>query len=242
MPLASLRSVVSVAEVGRCPLAARSASRGAGRPRRWRGACSGSCSASQRSLVTVNEATGTDPTASAQARRPALATAQLGHQVRGGLRRPGVVPEQGRAYDVAGLVEADHAVLLAADRDRGHVVEPAGRRDRRLAGPSTRRPDRPRCRRGGVPGRSRTQPAGVGVADDDLAGLGRGVDPGDQGHARSPAERRVDRAADQAGGADRPRPRRPARSARSAGCRWRAGASGGRSHRGSRRAARARAR
>ena len=35
-----------------------------------RAAFSGSCSATQRALVAVNDATGTDPTASAQARGP----------------------------------------------------------------------------------------------------------------------------------------------------------------------------
>ena len=78
--------------------------------------------ASQRSLVTVNDATGTlpDRVGPGPPRRPAP------RQVGGGLGRAGVVPQQRRPHDRAGLVEADHAVLLAADGDGGDVVEPAG--------------------------------------------------------------------------------------------------------------------
>ena len=87
-----------------------------------RAAFAGSCSATQRALVAVNDATGTDPTASAHARGPP----RLGDQP-GGLRgRPVVVPEQGRADDLAAVVERDVAVLLGPDRDGVDVVQAAG--------------------------------------------------------------------------------------------------------------------
>ena len=114
---------------------------------------------------------------------PRPGTAELVDQVEGGLRGAGVVPQQRRSYDGAGLVEADHAVLLAADRDRRDVVEPAGGRDRLLE----RVPPGVRVHLGALGmggGPAADQLTGVRVADDHLAGLGRGVDPGDERHAR----------------------------------------------------------
>ena len=113
---------------------------------------------------------------------PRRRAAELVDQVEGGLRGAGVVPQQRRAYDGAGLVEADHAVLLAADRDRRDVVEPAGGRDRLLE----RVPPGVGVHLGALGmggGPAADQRTGVRVADDDLAGLGRGVDPGDERHA-----------------------------------------------------------
>src|SRR5439155_13725133 len=49
--------------------------------------------------------------------RPRGRPAQLGDQVGGGAGGAGVVPQQGGPDHLAGLVEADHAVLLAGDRD-----------------------------------------------------------------------------------------------------------------------------
>jgi hypothetical protein len=51
--------------------------------------------------------------------------AELGDQVARRRGRAGVVPEQGGAYHVAGLVEEDHAVLLSADADGNDVVAEA---------------------------------------------------------------------------------------------------------------------
>ena len=149
-------------------------------------------SASQRSLVAVNEATGTDADRVGP-RLPAgrlVAVAELADEVGGRAGGPDVVPEQRVADDGAVLVEADHAVLLAADRQRGDVVQPAGGRGGRLA-------KRRRQARGStsVPSGCGARPgadqrAGVGVADDDLAGLGGGVDPGDEGHRGRADDRR----------------------------------------------------
>ena len=73
--------------------------------------------------------------------------AELGDQVVGGLRRAGVVPQQRGSHDLAVLVEQHHAVLLAADGDRGDAVEDAVAA-RLLARRPTSGAGRPRCRRG----------------------------------------------------------------------------------------------
>ena len=86
---------------------------------------SGSASRSQRSFVAVKDATGREPVRSHD-------VGELLGQLRGGVGGAGVVPEQGVADDVARRIQHHHAVLLAADRDRRDVVEPAGVRDRRL--------------------------------------------------------------------------------------------------------------
>ena len=70
-------------------------------------------------------------------------------------------------------------MLLATDADRRHVVEPPGVGDRLLQ----RRPpvvgmDLGAVRVGGSP--LPHERARAGIADDDLAGLGGGVDAGDQ--------------------------------------------------------------
>ena len=108
-----------------------------------------------------------------------LGTAELVDEVAGGAGRTGVVPQQGGAYDGSVLVEADHAVLLAADADGCHVVQASGLGDRRLQ----RGPPVVRVHLGAVrmPGAALPHElARLGVADDDLAGLGGGVDAGYQ--------------------------------------------------------------
>ena len=70
------------------------------------------------SLPTVNEATGTLPTVSAQKSAPRSAT-----RPRGLRRAAGVVPQQ-RVEDRPGVgVEGEHAVLLGGDRDRRDAGE-----------------------------------------------------------------------------------------------------------------------
>jgi len=117
--------------------------------------------------------------------RPRLGTggditvAELGDQIGRGLRRAGVVPQQCRPHDRAGFVEGDHSVLLPGDRDRRDIVQPSGLLD----GVDERVP--PCCgvdlSAGGVAGGTGAQQRpGVGVPDDDLAGLGGRVDAGYQ--------------------------------------------------------------
>ena len=77
-----------------------------------------------------------------------LLGAQLRDEVRGRLGRARVVPQQRGPHDGSALVEAHHPVLLAADGDRGDVVEPPGGGERLIQGASPRPPGRPRCRRG----------------------------------------------------------------------------------------------
>src|SRR3954447_6862938 len=76
-----------------------------------RAAFSGSCRASQRSLVNVKLATGTMPTASAQARRAFSGPAEILDQLGGGPGAAGVVPQQRGADHLAVFVQHHHAVL-----------------------------------------------------------------------------------------------------------------------------------
>ena len=101
---------------GRRRPAARSASRAAAAPARTRAAFSGSCSASQRSLVTVNDIVGTDPVRAAHSARPA----ELARPGRGGLRRRLHVVPQHRGPDDR------------RRRRRGAPCRAAGRRPRPL--------------------------------------------------------------------------------------------------------------
>ena len=87
-----------------------------------RSQASGSLRCSHDSLVIVNEATGTLPTAAAHAAPPPSSWPDQPAGVGGAL---GVVPQLGRPDDPPVGVEHDHAVLLAGDADRG---------DRRCAG------------------------------------------------------------------------------------------------------------
>jgi hypothetical protein len=112
-----------------------------------------------------------------------VAVPEVGDQVGGGAGRPHVVPQQGVADDGAVLVEAHHAVLLAAHRqgrDVGQATGGLGRGGERLL-PGARVDGRARRVRG-APGAH--QFACAGVPDDDLAGLGGGVDAGHEGPAR----------------------------------------------------------
>ena len=89
-----------------------------------RAALSGSCWAIQRSLVTVNDAAGTEPIVSAQL----LRAAQLRHHI-GNLRcGPQVVPQQCRSHNSSGAVQGDHAVLLPTDRNRRCALQQPGTR------------------------------------------------------------------------------------------------------------------
>lgn len=115
---------------------------------------------------------------------PCLLAAELGDQVHGVRRRPRVIPQQCRANDVAVLVQGDHSVLLACDGQRGdvgkhpvsHLVEGREPRAGRHLGP---------VRVGGT-GLADEDPR-LGIADDDLHGLRRGVDSCDKrsGHDRT---------------------------------------------------------
>ena len=119
---------------------ARSASRAAAAPAPARCGAAGSWSASQRSLVTVNEAAGTLPVSAAhQPGRPARRSARAAC---GADRRS--FHEQRGPDHLARLVQGDHAVLLAGHADRGGAVQQAVARPACSA--STRPPGRPRCR------------------------------------------------------------------------------------------------
>ena len=122
MPDASPRSVTGSARAR--PVrrrAARSASRAAAGPGPPAPALLGSCSASQRSLVTVNEALGTLPVCwPTRPARPARRSA-----LRGRRGRAQVVPQQRGPDDLAVLVQHHHAVLLRRHRDRVGPVQQA---------------------------------------------------------------------------------------------------------------------
>ena len=177
MPLASPRSVRSASSPD--DAFRRQVSQSWGRHTAVvRAAFSGSCSASQRSLVTVNDATGTNPVASAQACGPPSSSTSSAASA----GRAGVVPQQGRTHDGAGLVQADHPVLLPADGDRGDVVQAPGvGRGLAEGRPPVLGIDLGTVRMRGPPGPDELP--GGGVPDHDLARLGGGVDAGNEGHA-----------------------------------------------------------
>jgi hypothetical protein len=109
--------------------------------------------------------------------------AQLGDEVGRRARRPDVVPEQRRPHDVPRVVEGDHAVLLAGDGDRGDLIQQPATRGLEGAPPVLGID----LGAGGMrSARLVHHGAGVGIADDDLARLGRRVDPGDECHGGSP--------------------------------------------------------
>ena len=140
---------------------------------RARARLSGSCRATQRSLLTVVAATGTTPVASAQACAPSSPT-----------RSAAASAERVSFHSRAGRTTSS----ASSSRTMPCCWPPTARADDTLEQPSGRRllPGRPpvagvdlgavRVRR--PPGAHHL--AGVGVADDDLARLGRGVDPGDE--------------------------------------------------------------
>jgi hypothetical protein len=103
--------------------------------------------------------------------RPFAGPTELGDQIGRGAARPRVVPQQGIPHHRARRVETDHAVLLRAYGDGSHVVEATGSGDRGLQ----RRPPMRGVDLGasGVGLGSRSDGlARIGVAHDDLAGLG----------------------------------------------------------------------
>jgi hypothetical protein len=109
--------------------------------------------------------------------------AELGGQIGRRTRRARVVPQQGIADHVAVGIQGHHAVLLAPDRPRDDVGETAGVRDRR----AQRRPPGFGVHLGAVRMGAAAfahHGAGVRVHHDDLARLGRRVDPHDQRHHR----------------------------------------------------------
>ena len=111
---------------------------------------SGSCSASQRSLVTVKDATGTLPAASAQAIRPRSGSPSPSSAIRSSAaaaERVSFHSSAGRTTLAVG-VQAHHAVLLPGHRHRGDVAQPAGLRRARPPARAATRPESPRCRRG----------------------------------------------------------------------------------------------
>jgi hypothetical protein len=115
----------------------------------------------------VKEATGTTPTASAQA----FLTTQLGYQLGGCSGGAGVVPQQRRPHDGSVFPKGYQAVLLGGDADCRHVCNSSGRVERGSKGglPDRRvdfRPGRMRC------AAMTHQGSAVRVADDDLTGLG----------------------------------------------------------------------
>ncbi len=109
---------------------------------------------------------------------------ELGDQVGGRLRRPGVVPKQRWPHDVTILVKANHAVLLAADGYSGDVVQPAGRS---YCFPE-RSPPGPRVHLGAIRvcrAALTDQRTGISIADHDLARLRRRVHTCHDGHLLS---------------------------------------------------------
>jgi hypothetical protein len=113
---------------------------------------------------------------------PLVRATQIRDELCGRFTRPGIVPQQRISDNRARLVEAHHAVLLRADRYRFDIVEAANRADCGFQ----RRPPHVRVYFGAVGMRRRGRAhdvAGVRVADQHLARLGRRVDSGDEGHA-----------------------------------------------------------
>ena len=89
--------------------------------RATRAAFSGSCSASQRSLVTVNDALGTLPVRSAH--QPGPPSSAISSRAAAAERRS--FHSRAGLTTCAGLVQRDHAVLLRRHRDRVGPVEQA---------------------------------------------------------------------------------------------------------------------
>ena len=96
-------------------------------------------------------------------------------QVARGCGAAGVVPQKRRADHPALRVEHDHAVLLATHRQRAHIVQAPGGVDRLEEGVPPRLGIHFRAIGVGGPPLA-DDPVRPGVDDDDLAGLGGGVD------------------------------------------------------------------
>ena len=98
-----------------------------------------------------------------------------------------VVPELGRPQHAALVVEHHHAVLLAGDTDRLDVAPVLVEQRRQRVPPAVRVLLAARRHRRGVRTMAGTDElAAVGVAHFELAPRRRGVDPGNQGHQRTP--------------------------------------------------------
>ncbi len=149
----------------------------------WR-SVSGSQRRNQRSLVTVKAGRGTLPQAAAQPARPA---GELGQELFGVLRRLGVVPQLGRAENLALVVEDDETVLLRAHgegdgaKDAAHPRRGAGQMKGLLPVPRMLLAAWWCRRRVWGPGR-RHDRAGLRVAYLHLAGRGGRVHPDHQRH------------------------------------------------------------
>ena len=140
-----------------------------------RAACSGSRSASQRSLVTVNDIVGTDPVRAAHS----AGAAELGDKLGRLRRRLHVVPQHGGPDHRAGVVERDHAVLLRRDPHRVRPLEQAAPGRRQRLPPAVRMALGPvRVRRGRL---GDDRPV-LGLDEEHLGGLRGGIDPCDQRH------------------------------------------------------------
>ena len=177
MPLASLRSVRSVADIGRAAQpprqpVVRQAHRGG------RGGVFGFVVGEPAQLAHGDRGDGHH----ADAFRPFRGAAEFVDEF--GRRGTGasIVPQQRISDDFAGVVQAHHAVLLGAHRDGGHVVEATGVLD----GGLQRGPPQLRVDLGAVGMRRRPRPhdlTGVRIAHQHLARLRGRVDAGDEGHA-----------------------------------------------------------
>ena len=126
------------------------------------------------SLVTVNAATGTTPDRVGPRPRPA----QLGDQSVGLRGRPGVVPEQGRRTRRRPSSSATMPCCwppteIAATSSSVPPERPTS------SAAATTRAGPPRCRRDAARRPARTSSPVSASTDHDLAGLGGGVDPGD---------------------------------------------------------------
>ena len=136
---------------------------------------SGSWSRASAAWSTVNDATGTEPDRVGPRRRAAELGDQLARRRRAG---PGVVPQQRGADHRTRTRRGTTMPCCWPPTEIGRdVVEAAGGADRRLEAPSTRPRAATSVPSGWGARPSRTTTPGVGVDDDDLAGLRRGVDP-----------------------------------------------------------------
>jgi len=120
--------------------------------------------------------------------RPRQRPTELLNEICCGARGAGVVPQQRRTHRLTVTIQQHHAVLLTRDRDRPHPGQQVARRTVQRVQPalwvnlSALR----------VPGRRLADylPR-VGVDDEHLCGLGRGINSGDERHACRTYQRAV---------------------------------------------------
>jgi hypothetical protein len=111
------------------------------------------------------ESNGADPFPSAR-----ITGTPFGHQVSSSSCGTRIIPEDRRSNDVAGFVEANHAVLLGSDGNGGHVMDSARGLDRLAEG----RPPDVRVHLGAVGMRGASvsdQRSGLKVENHDFARL-----------------------------------------------------------------------